>query len=175
MRRILSLFLCLVLILSPVLAAPAPTSFLQDYDAIEKASGSVIYLEADDDFDDEIITTGSGFVAFDSKTFITNYHVIEDAVWIRAFNESYQEYEVGKIIAIDKEMDIAIISFKTSTDITPLMLADSPNLKRGQPVAAIGYPQGISNTFSTGIISALVEENGVNEIQFTAPISQGRD
>ncbi|NLA53899.1 MAG: serine protease, partial [Clostridiales bacterium] len=173
MRRILSALLCLTLVLSPVLAFPAQTSFFEDYDAIESASSSVIYLEADDDFDDEIITTGSGFVAFDNKTFITNYHVIEDAVWIRAYDENYNEYEVGKLIAIDKDLDIAIISFKASTDIKPLVLADSPNLKRGQRVAAIGYPQGVSNTFSTGIISALVQEDGVNEIQFTAPISQG--
>lgn len=173
MKKILSALLSLILVLSPVLAFSAEFNFLEDYDAIETASASVLYLEADDDFDEEIITTGSGFVAFDSQTFVTNYHVIEDSVWIKAYDENYREYEVDKIVAIDKARDIAILSFMSSSDLKPLTLAADKNYNRGQPVAAIGYPQGVSSTFSTGIISAIVEEDGVKEIQFTAPISEG--
>ena len=163
----------LVCLLSSLTANSSAASFINDYDAIENAAGSVIYLETDDDYDDDQIIVGSGFIAFDSQTFVTNYHVIEDAIRIIAFDEKYNEYKIDKILAVDKERDIAIISLKTRTFFKPLQLAYNPVLKRGQPVATIGYPKGLFNTFSTGIISAIVDFKDRREIQFTAPISHG--
>jgi len=173
MRRTFSLLLSAILALSPINGIVEQKSFLDDYDAIENASNSILYIETDDDYDSEFYTTGSGFVAFDSKTFVTNYHVIEDAVSIKVYDEDYKEYTVGEILVVDKERDIAIISFKSSTPLVPLTLAVNPNFKRGQPVATIGYPQGLFSTFSTGIISAIINFDGKKEIQFTAPISHG--
>lgn len=46
-------------------------------------------------------------------------------------------------------------------------------LVRGQKVVAIGSPEGLFNTVSDGIISAFRTIDGVNMIQFTAPISSG--
>ena len=172
MKRGISILLTFITIMFPLFPVLA-ISFMDDYNAIEKASSAVLYLETDDDYSDEYYTTGSGFIAFDDKTFVTNYHVIEDAVRITAYDEDYREYEVGEILAVDKERDIAIISFKSSTPLPPLTLAVNKDLKRGQPVATIGYPKGLFNTFSTGIISAIIDYKGKKEIQFTAPISHG--
>lgn len=173
MKKAACILLGAILILSPVFGFSMSHSFLVDYDAIEIASNSVLYLETDDDYNDDSITTGSGFVAFDKKTFVTNYHVIEGSVRIKAYDEDYREYGVGEILAVDKERDIAIISFKSPALLPPLTLAANPDLKRGQPVATIGYPQGLFNTFSTGIISAIIDFDNRREIQFTAPISHG--
>ena len=179
MKRCLSLLLCILLALPPVNAAVEQISFLDDYDAIENASNAVLYIETDDDYDDEQITTGSGFVAFNNRTFVTNYHVIEDAVSIEVFDEDYNEYAFGKILATDKERDIAILSLESaipggsSIPLEPLALAVDPAIKRGQPVATIGYPKGLFNTFSTGIISAIIDFDNRKTIQFTAPVSHG--
>ena len=173
MKKAISFLLGVILILTPVFGISLSTSFLDDYDAIESASNSVLYLETDDDYDSEFYTSGSGFVAFNNQTFVTNYHVVEDAVTITVYDEDYNKYKVGKILVTDKERDIAIISFQSPTNLKPLKLADRPVLKRGQPIATIGYPKGLFNTFSTGIISAIIDFDNRREIQFTAPISHG--
>jgi len=46
-------------------------------------------------------------------------------------------------------------------------------LVRGQKVVAIGSPLGLFNSVSDGIISGFRNIDGVDMIQFTAPISRG--
>ena len=78
---ILSLFVCIIMASSSF-----ASGFLQDADAIEKAAKSVLKLFVYQNADDAIydfITTGSGFMAFNSSTLITNYHVIADAKKVR--------------------------------------------------------------------------------------------
>ncbi|MDD6884558.1 MAG: hypothetical protein PUD50_12710, partial [Eubacteriales bacterium] len=71
-RRFVCAFLLLALFVGQ--AAVAET-FSNDPAAIQEAAQSVMLLELY--CDDECIGTASGFVAFDNKTLITNYHVIE--------------------------------------------------------------------------------------------------
>lgn len=173
MKKTLSVLYCIIACLSLILPVAANPGFLEDYEALDAASHSVILLYAAEDHEWEEASSGSGFVAFDNQTFITNYHVIENAVDMFVYDENEQVYEVGRIIAVDKEKDIAILSFAKPTNLKPLTLAHKPDLKKGQPVAAIGYPKGLYNTLSMGIISALIERDGIKEIQFSAPISHG--
>ncbi len=172
MKKILLFLACLTIAFLPAAGLSRTATFQQDYDAIEKASNSVLFLEIYDD-GGELAATGSGFLAFNDRTFVTNQHVIEDAYRIRAYDEDYAEYRVGDVLAADEEWDIAIMSLTRASGLTPLPLAENASLKRGQPVAAIGSPQGFVNTFSTGIISAVHELEGTRIIQFTAPISPG--
>ena len=54
--------------------------FSGDIDAIDRAAKSVLMLEVFDE-NDQLFATGSGFVAFDNSTLVTNYHVGIPTYW----------------------------------------------------------------------------------------------
>lgn len=148
------------------------SGFSQDPDQIERAAKSVLMLEIYDR-QGRLLATGSGFVAFDSATLVTNYHVIEDAYKILAISDDDKSYSITKVFCADEEADIAILGFETPTALEPLTLWADKNLKRGAAVVAIGSPKGQKNTVSKGDIGAISTDMGVPTIQFTAPISHG--
>lgn len=150
----------------------AEANFSSNPDSVEEAAKSVLMLEVFNS-DNQVIATGSGFVAFNNRTLITNYHVIEGADWLMATSDSGYQYIVNKILITDKEKDIAICCFMSPTDILPLELNIDGELKRAQRIVAIGSPIGITNTVSLGNISALYDDHSTSIIQFTAPISHG--
>ena len=170
MRNMLSFLLAVLLICSA--CAVADGGFSDDPDAIEVAAKSVLMLEVYDD-DSNIIATGSGFVAFNNRTIVTNYHVIEGAEWLLAHSDDGYEYMVTKVLVADEAKDIAVCGFMSPTDLTPLEFGDGADLRRAESIVAIGSPIGITNTVSLGNISAIYEDDGVAWIQFTAPISEG--
>ncbi len=172
MKSMLLVLLCALMALTPLSGQSTSGSFLQNPDAIEETAKSVLFLGIFYN-EGEIVSTASGFVAFDSQTIVTNYHVIEDAALVFAGDESDNVYEVDRIIAADEEKDIVILSLSEKTNLTPLHLAENAALKRGQPVLAIGSPEGFKNSVSTGIISAVYDPDDTPDIQFTAPISHG--
>jgi putative serine protease PepD len=61
----------------------------------------------------------------------------------------------AKIIGRDEASDLAVIQASGVSGLTPATLGDSSSLAIGQNVVAVGAPLGLSNTVTTGIISAL--------------------
>jgi hypothetical protein len=153
-------------------SSPSPLPFETDLDGIDKAAQSVLMLDIYD-ANDDLIATGSGFVAFDNYTMVTNCHVIEGADYIIANSDAGYQYFVTKVIAADAQKDIAILEFFSPTDLTPLTLDATTELRRAESVVAIGSPKAVTNTVSLGNISAMYKNENVNYIQFTAPISHG--
>lgn len=151
---------------------PKPLTFSEDTTAIEIADASVVTLLCYN-YDGELAATGSGFVAFDSKTVITNYHVMSSAYTCKISTNQDISYKVSKILAYSKEQDIAIIQLSEDTGLNPLTLGNSKDIKKGEPVVAIGSPLGIKNTVSTGVLSGRLMEDNMDVLQFTAPISSG--
>lgn len=175
MKRATRLLICL-LVLFVFFSSAHASGFTQNADAIEEATKSVLKLFIyDNEYADaeDYIATGSGFVAFNTKTLITNYHVIDDAAIVVALDDKDNAYVLKYVLCADKDFDIAILEFETSTSLKPLALYPDDHLKRGNPVAAIGSPKGLKNTVSTGIVSSVFEEDGIPYIQITAPISPG--
>ena len=140
--------------------------------AIEIADASVVTIFCYD-YDGELAATGSGFVAFDSKTIITNYHVMTSAYTCKVSTNQDISYQVAKILCYSKEQDIAILQLAKDTGLRPLTLGDSGAIKKGETVVAIGSPLGIKNTVSTGVLSGRLMEDNMDILQFTAPISSG--
>lgn len=138
------------------------------------AAKRVLYLEIYD-LSGDCIGSGSGFPINDSFTIVTNYHVIEDACRLVAKTaDGKKTVDVNSVLAYDKDADIAILKSEEALGIFPLPLADSDLVKQGDKVYAVGYPLGISNTLSDGIVSSrYIDENGVDLLQITAPISGG--
>ena len=119
---------------------------------------------------------GSGFVIGDGQI-ATNYHVIEGIAsgTVQLVGET-TKHPIISVIASDKSHDLAIIEV-TGVSAPALALGDSDIVQVGQSVFVLGNPQGLTGTFSTGVISAIRPEgNDLVEdrlLQITAPISPG--
>ena len=139
---------------------------------IARLSGSVLTLYVYDEAG-ELLQTGSGFVAFDDQTLVTNYHVIEHGYSVEAVSESNDSYSILGARYYDRGADIAILQFAARSGLPVLELADSQNVQIGDTVYAIGSPLELKNTVSNGIVSAIRDEGSYYDIQTTAPISAG--
>lgn len=151
---------------------PEPLLFAEDTARIEASDASVVTIFCYD-YDGKLAATGSGFVAFDGKTIITNYHVMTSAYTCKISTNQDISYEVSKILCYSKEQDIAILQLTKDTGLQPLTLGDSSAIKKGETVVAIGSPLGIKNTVSTGVLSGRLMDANMDVLQFTAPISSG--
>jgi serine protease Do len=83
----------------------------------------------------------------------------------------------AKVIGMDKPSDVALLQIKAK-NLTAIPIANSNTLKVGDTVLAIGNPFGLSQTVTSGIVSALGRtslgiENFENFIQTDAPINPG--
>ncbi len=146
--------------------------FSNDVAAINEVANSVLMLEVYNALD-QCIKTGSGFVAFNNSTLVTNFHVIKDGFYIIANTDNGAKYKISQVLCSNQTLDIAILTFEEQTEIAPLPMYCGDNIFRGETVVAIGSPIGITNTVSKGNISAIYTDDDVPWIQFTAPISQG--
>lgn len=97
---------------------------------------------------------GSGFVYDNQGHIVTNFHVVEDATELEVdFPSGYKAR--GKVIASDLDSDLAVIKVDVpETELFPLVVGNSDDLKVGQTVIAIGNPFGLSGTVTTGVVSA---------------------
>lgn len=147
-------------------------NILDDKDRLKEVTSSVLRIECYDR-DGELYATGSGFVAFESDTIVTNYHVIEDRPYaIVARSEAGIEYPISSILGMNEAMDIAILKTERPTSLAPLEFSQK-QAEKGDPVVAIGSPLGLMNTVSNGIVSSFTQIDQISVIQFTASISHG--
>ena len=98
---------------------------------------------------------GSGFIIAADGFIVTNKHVVADTeATYRVITQDKKEYKVISI-AKDPLNDLAILKIE-ATNLKPLLLGSSDNLKLGQFVVAIGTPLGeFTNSVTSGIISGL--------------------
>lgn len=170
-RLIFPAILSCVIVLAIVIGAIV--SYTGRDSGLQGKSESVLYLEAYDD-KDEFLWNASGFLMDTPNTIVTNYHVIEDAYEIVAYTDDMQEYcSVFTILVYDEDADLAILWCDTPFSAAPLPLADSDLVKQGDKVYAIGYPLGMFNTMSDGIVSSVFAYDNIGIIQTTAAISPG--
>ncbi|MEU0118213.1 trypsin-like peptidase domain-containing protein [Streptomyces bobili] len=101
--------------------------------------------------------TGTGFVFDTQGHIVTNNHVVADAVdggKVTATFPSGKKYD-AEVVGHAQGYDVAVIKLKNApSDLKPLPLGDSDKVAIGDSTIAIGAPFGLSNTVTTGIISA---------------------
>ena len=121
---------------------------------------------------------GSGVIVdVDRGYIITNHHVVERADEIKVFTKDGDEY-LAEIVGSDKGTDIAVLKIEPSEDLVAIDLGDSSSLRVGDFALAIGAPFCLSQTVTSGIISALgrpkMTADGFGEmIQTDAAINPG--
>jgi Do/DeqQ family serine protease len=127
--------------------------------------------------DDTYVSVASGVIVDAARGYIlTNAHVIADAKSVTITTSDGHHY-TAKVIGMDKPSDIALLQIK-ATHLTAIPLGNSNDLKVGDFVTAIGNPFGLSQTVTSGIISALGRttlgiESYENFIQTDASINPG--
>ena len=173
--KAIALVLCTILATLFVVCLCFGTVVEPDEEAdIAAIAESVLYLEIYDE-NGEVLGSASGFLVNDQTSLVTNYHVIQDACSLRVWTSDESEsVEVKHCLAYDEVADLALLACEPGLSVQPLALDDSDLIKRGDPIYAVGYPLGLANTLSDGIVSSRYEDTYGNDIlQVTAAISEG--
>ena len=120
---------------------------------------------------------GSGVIIDADKGYVvTNNHVVDNASEITVTLTDGRELKAKKLGA-DAQSDIALLKIEPEK-LVALPLADSDKVRVGDFVVAIGNPFGLSQTVTSGIVSALgrsgLNIGGLeNFIQTDAAINRG--
>ncbi|MBO3142097.1 trypsin-like peptidase domain-containing protein [Dermatophilus congolensis] len=102
---------------------------------------------------------GSGVILDKEGHVVTNHHVVADAVNGRGqifITLNDKRTHKATVVGSDPSTDLATLKMvDVPSDVRPITLGDSDQLKVGVPVMAVGNPLGLSGTVTEGIISAL--------------------
>ena len=123
-------------------------------------------------------SAGSGVIIDAADGYIlTNHHVVKDAEEVTIVLQDRREIP-AQVIGSDAATDIALLQIDAA-GLKAVPISDSDTLRVGDYVAAIGNPFGIGQTVTTGIVSALSRQTGINAdgyedfIQTDASINPG--
>ena len=96
---------------------------------------------------------GSGFIIDRNGIVVTNAHVVEGASRVTVTLLDGRELQAD-LLGSDRDADIAVLKVKAS-NLPAIPLGRSSDLMIGESVIAIGNPFGLSNTVTTGVLSAV--------------------
>lgn len=114
---------------------------------------------------------GSGFIVAQDKI-VTNHHVVAGTATAGAIFSDGSTSPVTGVVADSDKTDLIVLVAKTGQR-PPLQLGDELALQQGDPIYAIGAPQGLDLTFTNGIVSAFRNLDNRFLIQSTAAIGHG--
>jgi putative serine protease PepD len=142
-----------------VSAAQAPKNVKRDAGTVAavaaKSLPSVVTIEAKGG--DGEGGTGTGFVYDKEGHILTNNHVVASAADggdLTATFSNGKKYS-AEVVGRAEGYDVAVVKLKNApSGLNPLPLANSEQVAVGDSTIAIGAPFGLSNTVTTGIISA---------------------
>lgn len=98
-------------------------------------------------------STGSGVVISKDGEILTNNHVVSGADQVQVtFSDG--KTASARIVGTDPDLDMALIKAEGVSDLTPAALGDSDSVRVGDQVVAIGSPEGLTGSVTSGIISA---------------------
>lgn len=151
---------------SLAVATPAPESLA---DLAAKWVGSVAEVEIEYPANRRNLTTeqgnGSGVYIDSRGFFMTNYHVIEDALNVRVRLQDGRKLPV-RDSAFDRTYDVAVLFTGPVEGIPAVEIGSSAALRVGDPVFAVGVPRVgddvLRGTLTTGVVS------GLNRVNVTA-------
>ncbi|MER5466132.1 trypsin-like peptidase domain-containing protein [Streptomyces sp. NPDC002668] len=109
-------------------------------------------------------STGSGVIITSDGEIITNNHVVSGADSVKVKLSNGKTY-TAKVVGTDPGKDLALIKLEgaggtshaegSGGGLKPAALGDSSKVKVGDEVVAIGSPEGLTGTVTSGIVSAL--------------------
>jgi len=152
-------------------------------DVISSVQDSVVAIDAQTPAGGSV---GSGFIIDNTGHVLTNNHVVAGAADNRVeVTLADGRLYLGEILGTDSVTDLALLQLlDVPADLHPVALGDSDQVRVGDAVLAVGNPLGLSNTATTGIVSALdrpvtaggsgdLERVTTNAIQIDAAVNPG--
>lgn len=97
---------------------------------------------------------GSGVIIDEVGHVLTNEHVVSRADAIRVTLADGREFE-ATLVGADPNNDLAVLRLETDGEVPSVAPGSSADLMVGEPVIAIGNPFGLSNSVTTGVVSAV--------------------
>jgi len=129
---------------------------------------------------------GSGVILDPSGYIMTNAHVVEGAQRVQVVlaqsappgrlpSGPMRMYD-ARLVGSDRDLDLALIKIDAQ-NLPYISLADVRRARQGELVLAIGSPQGLQNSVTLGVVSALSRQPDPDRpsiyIQTDAPINPG--
>lgn len=113
--------------------------------------------DADDLFNQATEEMGTGMIVSADGRILTNHHVIDRAVTITVTMDGSTTPLPATVIRDNASEDVALLQVPDMHDLPTVTLANSADVKVGDPVVAIGNALGLGGdpTVTTGIISAV--------------------
>lgn len=144
-----------------VAAGEAPADFKREPGTVaavaNKALPSVVTIEAKSGGSAGEGGTGTGFVYDKEGHILTNNHVVASAAEggnLSVTLSDGKKYD-AQVVGRAEGYDVAVLKLKNApSGLAPLPLGNSDRVAVGDSTIAIGAPFGLSNTVTTGIISA---------------------
>ncbi|MGW7201176.1 S1C family serine protease [Streptomyces chryseus] len=99
-------------------------------------------------------STGSGVIITGDGEIVTNNHVVSGASSVKVRLNDGTTY-TGDVVGTDPDKDLALIELRGASGLKAATLGDSDDVKVGDEVVAIGSPEGLTGTVTSGIVSAL--------------------
>lgn len=121
--------------------------------------------------------TGSGLILSADGKILTNAHVVSEAdggTLTVTFADG--RTATAKVVGSDTASDLAVVKADGVDGLKPATLGDSDSVAVGDTVVAIGSPEGLTGTVTSGIVSALnrdvevpASEQGQGRLPFGSP------
>ncbi|MEU5215179.1 trypsin-like peptidase domain-containing protein [Streptomyces sp. NPDC020807] len=119
-------------------------------------------------------STGSGVIITSDGEIVTNNHVISGASEITVQLSDGKKYR-AEVVGTDADKDLALIKLQGASGLKAATLGDSSKVKVGEEVVAIGSPEGLTGTVTSGIVSALDRDVTVAKDENSGGDGQGQD
>ena len=119
---------------------------------------------------------GSGVIVTEDGYILTNGHLVDGSKQVEVTLQDGREFN-AKVIGLDSKSDVAVLKIEAQR-LPTVPLAESHNVQVGDSVLAFGYPFGVGQTVTHGIVSATDRDGvGIEDyesfIQTDAPINPG--
>ncbi|WP_328318280.1 S1C family serine protease [Streptomyces sp. NBC_00388] len=99
-------------------------------------------------------STGAGVIVTAAGEIVTNNHVVSGAGSVKVALSDGKSY-TAKVVGTDPGKDLALLKVSGASGLKPASLGNSSGVAVGDQVVAIGSPEGLTGTVTSGIISAL--------------------
>jgi serine protease Do len=119
---------------------------------------------------------GSGFIIGPDGMIVTNRHVVAGGSRVTVTLEDGTTYP-AHLIGTNALPDLALLKINANRSLPTVSFGDSNALRIGDTVIVIGNPEGLSNSISVGVVSALnrnLDSTAIDDfIQSDAAINHG--
>ncbi|NBE50326.1 S1C family serine protease [Streptomyces boluensis] len=113
-------------------------------------SDSIVEIQADTASGQ---STGSGVIIASDGEIVTNNHVVSGASTVKVRTNDGKSY-TAEVVGTDSAKDLALIKLRGASGLKAATLGDSEQVNVGDQVVAIGSPEGLTGTVTSGIVSA---------------------